>query len=161
MGLERWTLHTDLDPGAEVEGDLDGSRPLVAGQLRGGQRVGDGAGGGHVAAPLPVHPLALGALDVGAGGAAQESLEAGAVVGVAAARQAEGGGVLLHEADGALLLRVAAGPGHRVGGDEVPAPASCSWSRSSRGRCVSAGPGAASTTELSFDISNFKLKCSR
>ena len=142
MGLERWTLHTDLDPGAEVEGDLDGSRPLVAGQLRGGQRVGDGAGGGHVAAPLPVHPLALGALDVGAGGAAQESLEAGAVVGVAAARQAEGGGVLLHEADGALLLRVPAGPGHRVGGDEVPAPASCScchpaaswsWSRSPRG----------------------------
>ena len=46
----------------------------MTGQLRGGQRVGDGAGGGHVAAPLPVHPLALGALDVGAGGAAQESL---------------------------------------------------------------------------------------
>ena len=114
----------------------------MTGQLRGGQRVGDGAGGGHVAAPLPVHPLALGALDVGAGGAAQESLQTRPMVGVAAARQAEGGVVLLHEADGALLLRVAASPGHRVEGDEVPAPgscscchpaASCSWSRSYHG----------------------------
>ena len=79
----------------------------------------DSAIGGHGAYLHTVDLLTGGALQELPGGAEDELLETGEVVGVATLVESEGGLVLVTEADAALSL-VPTVPRHRVPTDQIP-----------------------------------------
>ena len=107
-----------LNSATEVEGDLNAARSrLVTLQLVSEEPVADGPGGWHGPHLHTVDLLAGWALEELPGRAVDELLETGAVVGVAALGEAQGGSVVISQADGALLLD--SSPGHGVGTDQV------------------------------------------
>ena len=119
-----------LNSTTEVEGDLDAARSsLVTLQLGGEESVADGPRGWHRPHLDPVDLLAGGALEELPGRAVDELLETGAVVGVAALGESQGGPVIVSQADGTLLSTSStSGPGHGVGADQVTSTgASYGW----------------------------------